>query len=220
MFKLIAHAYFTEPAELWTTDERYDALARRSATTSAVCVALHAVMYMNPWALILIPTEWGVLTYATSTPTRFSRFCATYMGFAWLVFTLGEVTYGLAYVAMAVELMWPKSGEGGNKTRISAHELLPFLLIPLWMFAPWLILFPFVPLVEKKWSLFFMRLPIYVSVMFAIYAPLLSLLNAPLAAPLLTTHPDSHQDVHQQPPASLVLRCFARGVVRPFVVLF
>lgn len=146
MIWILRHAYFKEPNEGQTTDERYETLAKRARAGFVISVCVVAACSKNPHLLVLAPTE-----HVISSHDRFTAFCSACVGFQWTALALGHATYGIAFVLMAAESTYQHGPTG-----------LVFLLAwPIWRFTPFLFVLPLCPLIQRDWLAFALRLPIF-----------------------------------------------------------
>ncbi len=153
------------------SDERYAETANRGKRAFVVSVAAVSLVHGKPWMLIFAPTE-----FLLAGESKFDNLCTTCASFAWVAYALGETTYGLAFVLMALEMAadraretWASPPSDADRPKALAHVLssvLPYLIVwPVWYCCPWLWLIPMavcVPLFERKWMHCALRLPLVV----------------------------------------------------------
>lgn len=93
----------------------------------------------------------------TADQTKFDLFCSTCVSFAWLLYAMGELTFGLVYVVAALEWMTIAGGAGGIPGVCAWLSMWP-----VWYFCPWLplALVSAIPLIERKFLFMLLRLPL------------------------------------------------------------
>lgn len=154
MIRVIRHVYFDTGGSIYNHEEREERLARYARTSFVISVCILSAAQRIPWLLPVAMTE-----HVMGATNAFDRWCTVCMSIAWTMLAMCEASMGLVLLWLAAEYAYV--------FRTPKYTPAFVFLACVWIYAPWVIILPIYPLIERKYTQTLVRLPAVVILMLA-----------------------------------------------------